>query len=532
MAAYQNPDLFTEGEQRDMLGTVLEAMGAAGKNKKEANLILHTMHSKILRGREQLAGQSLPAQPPAEPQMNPWQQQMGVPDAAVPPGQLPGRPTAQSTGSQMAPGPRVDTSQMPASLAHRYQQNVLDMQSMAQRGQLESQQQLDTARQMSEQTSRLMTQQRTSLWDQYYPQGSPEQRSRFILTGEIPPEAVAVFSQGPTGTLTPEGTIPKGSMVRSQPRQSLDEKAYQEELVRRPNLTIMGFKKELAAATPSGLAAAEKATTLAAGNVEIPGKTVRDKLQNLPGPLSSKVKSILDYRVLPSSYLLARDPQWNAAFGAALIIDPSYDAKEFPARQKMLSDMLGAKTAQQIDALNTALTHVGILDDAIDGLQTGDLRLMNAVANRANTEFGRMPGFRKIQPGDTPVATYNAIVDRVGPELTRAYVGTGGEASERVGDKENFNPAYSPDILHQTTAKTVQLLLGKVEATNNRYTKNSWAGAPSFHDRFLSGAAQDVIKKLVPGALEPQLQTLPAPSTNTQQELEEFYRKNPSLRPR
>jgi hypothetical protein len=150
-----------------------------------------------------------------------------------------------------------------------------------------------------------------------------------------------------------------------------------------------------------------------------------------------------------------------------MAINPDYQAQNWKAQGDMLRNATSGKMGNELKATNTALSHVGILYDAIDALNNGDLRVLNSLGNRLGLETGK-----------TPVAVFNTIVGKVGPELAQAY----GEATggERKVEKGNFDPNLPPQTLKANVQKTAELLQGKINAT-----KFQFQSVPGFEKRQL-----------------------------------------------
>jgi hypothetical protein len=194
----------------------------------------------------------------------------------------------------------------------------------------------------------------------------------------------------------------------------------------------------------------------------------------------------LDYRKAPpTGYALARSPLWGQALNYAYQIDPTYDEKEYPTRAKMMMNYTSGQPSSaggQINAINTVLGHAGVLADAIDALNNDNIQLLNRIA----TQW-------KIQIGKDAPTTFKAIVNRVGPELTRAYVGTGGEQAEREINKSDFSTSMSPTQLINNIGVTVRLLRSKIGSLENQYLNTM--KKDDFSARFMMPEAQRVIDR-------------------------------------
>ena len=98
--------------------------------------------------------------------------------------------------------------------------------------------------------------------------------------------------------------------------------------------------------------------------------------------------------------------------------------------------------------------------------------------------------------GQTPVTTLKAIVQRVGPELDKAYgASTGGE---RLATEQSFDPKMSPDQLGKNIGITAKLLRSKIASLENQWNENKADSMPAFQDKFIMPAAKAVLDKWAP----------------------------------
>jgi hypothetical protein len=190
--------------------------------------------------------------------------------------------------------------------------------------------------------------------------------------------------------------------------------------------------------------------------------------------------AILEGRMTPPSSFALKSPYWQNVMGAVFQKDPQFNEQRAQLRKSFTQD-------KEIGAINTALGHVGILNDAIDSLKNGDVRVLNSIANRLG-----------LETGSTPMATFKTIVHRVGPELTKAYVGSGGGQDERGTTEADFDPNLAPQTLKANTAITAELLRSKISSKAYQWNQNKSEGMPSFEDRFIMPEARQTLDRLNP----------------------------------
>jgi hypothetical protein len=200
------------------------------------------------------------------------------------------------------------------------------------------------------------------------------------------------------------------------------------------------------------------------------------------GPI---IKAISEGRMtLPSSFAL-KSPYWQDTLNKLALYDPQFSEQRAELRKGYT---VGAQS-KEINAINTALGHVGVLGDSIDALSNGNVQVLNKIANSVGAQVGQ-----------TPQTTLKTIINRVGPELVKAYNGSGGGVGERQAAEEDFSPDKSPAQLQANVAMTAKLLRSKIGSLENQWNQNAAPGTPNFQDRFLMPQARAVADKWAPGA--------------------------------
>ena len=204
----------------------------------------------------------------------------------------------------------------------------------------------------------------------------------------------------------------------------------------------------------------------------------------VPPSIKSRVQAIMDYRdKLPPAG--RNNPVNNAVSYWVNTLDPQHDETNFPARNKLMTAFTSGTESHQINAINTAMGHVGVLGNAIDALNNGDVKGLNKIANA----FG-------AQIGATPQTTFNTIVHRVGPELAAAYIQGGGGEGERGTTAADFDPSLSPQQLKANVGVTAQLLRSKIGSLENQYKQTMQRD--DFNQRFITPEAKATLDKWSP----------------------------------
>jgi hypothetical protein len=206
---------------------------------------------------------------------------------------------------------------------------------------------------------------------------------------------------------------------------------------------------------------------------------------SVPGSPVSAKQGIVDlvgqYRYDPAqlSRLVAKHPDILASVQQKY---PDFDQTTYQAKNKMLQSYTSGTESKSINAINTAMGHVKVLDDAVEALNNGNMQALNALGNKLG-----------VATGTDAQTTFRAIVHRVGPEITSAYLPGGGGEAERIANEKDFSENMAPQQLHANAAVTVKLLRSKVGALQNQY-KNT-VGRDDFEQRFITPEAQAAFQK-------------------------------------
>ena len=207
--------------------------------------------------------------------------------------------------------------------------------------------------------------------------------------------------------------------------------------------------------------------------------------KQLPPQEQAQVQAIIDGRQrIPSSFA-QKMPYWQRIMAAAYQLDPQLNEQRYELRK---SYTVGPQS-KEINAINTTLGHVGALAQAVQALNNGNVMQLNRIANA----YG-------VQVGQTPITTFRTIVNRVGPELVKAYSGGAGSEAEREEVQNDFNPSLSPQQLLSNARETAKLLRSKISALENQWDTNKSTGTPSFDQQFIMPQARQALQMLAPSA--------------------------------
>lgn len=186
-------------------------------------------------------------------------------------------------------------------------------------------------------------------------------------------------------------------------------------------------------------------------------------LQTLPPQQRALVQGIVRGDVAnPSGFAMAK-PYWQQAIAQAMQYDPTFSQTLWPTRVGMRQEVAKGKFGQNLNALNTAIQHTGLLADDIPkvwGVQAPLVgRAVNYVGNVAEDWSG--------EPG---ITQYRNVVNALSHELRRTYAQTGAGSQ---ADLDAFEKGMSEDLSGPQKMAAVkqqmQLLAGKANAIYEQY---------------------------------------------------------------
>lgn len=241
---------------------------------------------------------------------------------------------------------------------------------------------------------------------------------------------------------------------------------------------------------PAGSAAAQLPATAAPTAGEAPANVRPEVLQSLDPTLASTVKALDEGRMqFPSGFAL-KSPYWQNILRLVSNYDPSFDAVNYNARARTRQDFTAGKSAQNITSFNTAIGHLGTLNDSIDALGNTNFSWLNSPLQAVKGAAGDTE-FQAAQKRF--MAAKQAVTD----ELTRAFRGSGGNVHDIVGWEQTLNQADSPAALHAAVKSAVDLLHSRIESVGDQY--NRGMGTTRDPLTLLSPHAQATVNRLEGG---------------------------------
>jgi hypothetical protein len=186
-----------------------------------------------------------------------------------------------------------------------------------------------------------------------------------------------------------------------------------------------------------------------------------DYIKTLPPDVGNLVKGVIDYRVDPQKAVSAWGGGRQKFMQTVLQADPTYDQTQYPARAKLRTDFTSGKGAQNIRSLNTAVSHLQTLSQAVDSLNNTRLPFLNAPVNF----------LEKNVAGDPRVTNFNNAANAVENEMATVFKGTAGTDQEIKAWRQNLTNSSSPAQLKGGINTLLDLMAGRLGALNDQWTK-------------------------------------------------------------
>lgn len=184
-------------------------------------------------------------------------------------------------------------------------------------------------------------------------------------------------------------------------------------------------------------------------------------LAGLPSDETSMAKRLANYQI--SAAMLSRIPADKKIriLNAASAYDPTFDAKEYPARQALQTSFKSGQGAASIRAANTVIAHLGELVehskhlDGFGGMATTLNKIRNPILSAT--------GSSKVQAVETAA---NAISS----ELAKLYKGTGSATDQEIKEwRHSFKADMSPEQMKAAVVNGVKLMAGAIGSLQNQY---------------------------------------------------------------
>jgi hypothetical protein len=220
-----------------------------------------------------------------------------------------------------------------------------------------------------------------------------------------------------------------------------------------------------------------------AGNVGASNLTGGDYLKSLDAPTANMVKALAEGRKSFPSGSALRAPYWQNMLAHVSNYDPGFDEVNYTGRSATRRDFTSGKAANNIRALNTAIGHLGHLEEQIGGTASHSFTPLNAIENTALRVTG--------DPGPT---NFDTTVSALAGELTAVYRGAGGAEADIQRYIQQLNPNASKAQKDGAIRNIVGLLKSRLDALNDQYRQGMGTTAQQL--QLLDPQAQLIVQHL------------------------------------
>lgn len=217
-------------------------------------------------------------------------------------------------------------------------------------------------------------------------------------------------------------------------------------------------------------------------------------LSSLDPTAANTVKAILEYRYpVPTGYALARSPMMRQWVQLANQIDPTFDATQYEAGQKMRNDLTTGELGDRLRSLNALSQHLGTLDDDRKQMGNFDVGTFNDT-NPMNSGIRHLEQMLNLNHKDPSGADkyqqFGTTLGHVTAEGGKFLAGSTATNELRNSLEGGINQDSSDSQIQGQIAAIRKLVLGQYDSMH--------AQAGSVHKRL-----QRVLdQQLTPGALQ------------------------------
>lgn len=203
---------------------------------------------------------------------------------------------------------------------------------------------------------------------------------------------------------------------------------------------------------------------------------------NAPGApgtpeFAARAKAISNYQIAPGGTFGSNTPYATALQAEVLKNNPTYDGTRFGERSKVVNDFASGPEGNTTRSLNVVMDHLDTLNQYMQALNNGDIRVINSLKNAVSNQLG--------YPAP---ATVSALKPIVGQELVKAIVARGGGQAERQEAADSWNQATAPAQQQQILEGQQQLLTGQLHGLQRQYEEGT--GLHNFGDKVSPKTAQ------------------------------------------
>lgn len=192
--------------------------------------------------------------------------------------------------------------------------------------------------------------------------------------------------------------------------------------------------------------------------------------------------AIANYQQPMLSGFVLKTPWGQQAAAQVYAENPDYRAENYNAANKAQSAFASGTQGNQVRSINVAISHLGTLDDLGKALNNGDVQALNRAKQFFSQQFGQ-----------AAPASFDAVKQIVGQEVTKAVVVGGGGVTERQQAADAVSRANSPEQLAGVIGTYKRLLAGQLGGLRRQYETQTRSN--NFED-MLSPEAKNELENL------------------------------------
>lgn len=185
-------------------------------------------------------------------------------------------------------------------------------------------------------------------------------------------------------------------------------------------------------------------------------------LATLPKSSADQVKGLAEGRMAFPTGKAAASPYWQRMINSVAQYDPSFDAVNYGARSKARADLVAGKTGSNIKSINTAIAHIGQLDEQMSAMGNSRFGFYNKAANYLGNKLGN----EDLQGKQ---ASVEATAEGVAGEMAKVFRDTGMSAHEIDAWRTKFTSDTTPAAQRGTMQSAMHMLQGRMDAIQDQY---------------------------------------------------------------
>lgn len=187
-------------------------------------------------------------------------------------------------------------------------------------------------------------------------------------------------------------------------------------------------------------------------------------LKTLPPDRAAIVQAIASGHMDQLKGFSLKSPEGQQIMSQVFQYNPQADVADAPARTAARKAFTSGKYGQNITSFNTALDHLGVLNDAVTDL--GNVQSPIPLTTQTANSWRN---WARDKSGDPSVSNFNATVPMNLDELVRAFRGTGGNEADIARLENAFNSSQSPAQQRGVLQQWAKLLAGRINEIQHSY---------------------------------------------------------------